>query len=27
MAAINLRCVDGIDLDKVTRKQFNGAAL
>ncbi|QIK96303.1 GFA family protein [Sphingomonas sp. HDW15A] len=27
MAAINLRCVDGIDLDKVERKPFNGAAL
>lgn len=27
MAAINLRCVDGIDLDKVKRQRFNGAAL
>ncbi|HVH49461.1 MAG TPA: GFA family protein [Sphingomicrobium sp.] len=27
MAAINLRCVDGIDLDAVERKPFNGAAL
>ena len=26
-AAINLRCVDGIDLDAVERKPFNGAAL
>ena len=27
MAAINLRCVDDIDLDSVARKPFNGAAL
>ena len=27
MAAINLRCVDGIDLEAVERKPFNGAAL
>ncbi len=27
MAAINLRCVDGIDLAAVERKPFNGAAL
>ena len=27
MAAINLRCVDGIDLDQVKRERFNGAAL
>ena len=27
MAAINLRCVDGIELEAVTRKSFNGAAL
>ena len=27
MAAINLRCVDGIDLDAVKRQPFNGAAL
>ena len=27
MAAINLRCVDGIDLAAVERRPFNGAAL
>lgn len=27
MAAINLRCVDGIDLASIARKPFNGAAL
>ncbi|HEY0625398.1 MAG TPA: GFA family protein [Allosphingosinicella sp.] len=27
MAAINLRCVDGIDLQAVQRQPFNGAAL
>jgi len=27
MAAINLRCVDGIDLESVARQKFDGAAL
>jgi len=27
MAAVNLRCVDGIDLAAVNRQQFDGAAL
>jgi hypothetical protein len=27
MAAINLRCVDGIDLDSVERRPFDGASL
>jgi hypothetical protein len=27
MAAINLRCVDGIDLDRIQRQSFNGAAI
>ena len=27
MAAINLRCVDGIDLDSLQRQRFDGAAL
>ena len=27
MAAINLRCVDDIDLESIDRKMFNGAAL
>ena len=27
MVAINVRCLDGIDLAKVERKQFDGAKL
>lgn len=27
MAAVNLRCVDGVDLDAVQRQPFDGAAL